>query len=95
MRVHIAGLAPGTHFFTVKAKDVLGKTEFAHFVVDVAASAVTLGGAVRADLDSDRKSDSVWRNTTTEDTYCYLMNGMAITGEGHGRNVPTNWQVSQ
>jgi hypothetical protein len=33
--VVVEGLAPGTHFFTVKAEDAGGKKAFAHFVVDV------------------------------------------------------------
>jgi hypothetical protein len=34
--VMLAGLAPGAHFFTIKAQDPGGKKAFAHFVVDVA-----------------------------------------------------------
>ena len=33
--VSVSGLAPGTHFFTLKAQDAGGKKAFAHFVVDV------------------------------------------------------------
>ena len=33
--VILAGLASGTHFFTVKAEDAGGKKAFAHFVIDV------------------------------------------------------------
>jgi len=33
--VVLTGLAPGTHFFTIKAQDAGGKKAFAHFVVDV------------------------------------------------------------
>lgn len=33
--VVLTGLAPGSHFFTIKAQDAGGKKVFAHFVVDV------------------------------------------------------------
>ena len=40
------------------------------------------------DLDGDGKTDLVWRNTSTSDTYTWKMNGAAIVAAGSLGIVP-------
>jgi hypothetical protein len=47
------------------------------------------------DFDGDARSDILWRNAATGENYVYLMNGMAITGEGYIRAVTDlGWGVA-
>jgi hypothetical protein len=44
------------------------------------------------DFNGDGKADFVWRNSTTGETYVFLMDGTAIIGEGYLRTVADpNW----
>ena len=44
------------------------------------------------DFNGDGNTDILWRNTTTGDTYIYLMDGATVlAGSGYSRNVPTAW----
>ena len=43
--------------------------------------------------NGDGKADLLWRNAGTGDNYLYLMNGMALVGEGYLRNVSAPWTI--
>jgi glucose/arabinose dehydrogenase len=48
------------------------------------------------DFNGDGKDDIVWRNSSTGETYVYLMTGNAIAGEGYLRTVADQgWQIAQ
>ena len=47
-----------------------------------------------ADYDGDGKSDLLWRNSSSGQTYLYPMDGRTIKStEGYLRTVPTSWSV--
>ena len=60
------------------------------------SSARALPGCAPMDFDDDCKSDILWRNAVTGQTYFYPMNGTTVLGtEGLIRTVPDlNWQVA-
>jgi len=47
-----------------------------------------------ADLDGDGKTDVMWRNVITGETYAWLMNGLSIASGNYLPPVADqNWQV--
>jgi hypothetical protein len=50
----------------------------------------------RADFNADRRSDVLWRNSSTGENYLYPMNGTTIlAGEGYVRAVPDlSWSIA-
>ena len=45
------------------------------------------------DFNGDGRADILWRNSTTGESYVYLMQGTTILGEGYLRTVGLAWQV--
>jgi Ca2+-binding RTX toxin-like protein len=49
---------------------------------------------VRNDFNNDRKADILWRNSVTEQSYIYQMNGLAVAAEGAVRTLSLDWQIA-
>jgi hypothetical protein len=85
--VTLAGLAPGTHFLTIKAEDAMGKKAFAHAVVDVVVPGVyaftpQAGAAVGTTVTSNAVTLSGIPAGTAVSASggTYSVNGGAFTG---------------
>jgi hypothetical protein len=50
--------------------------------------------AVKNDFNGDGKSDILWRNATSGDTYIYLQNGFNVASEGSVRVVAPVWKIA-
>ena len=47
------------------------------------------------DFNGDGKSDILWRNTVTGETYIYLMDGLTLLPGGYLPTVVTDWIVAK
>jgi len=77
-------------YFTAPANATPSLTKDPEFVYAVKGPQ----SATRYDLDGDGKADLLWRNSSTGDTYAWLMNALTPPGGGFLPTVAdTNWKV--
>src|ERR1043165_8700087 len=62
--------------------------------VTITSDDVAPGQRVRFDFDGDSKSDLVWHNAGTGDTWLWLMNSNAITSARYVGNLSSAWTVA-
>ena len=48
----------------------------------------------RADFNGDSKSDIIWQNAITVDSYIWLMNGTAYCSHIYLTTLPTEWRLT-
>jgi hypothetical protein len=46
------------------------------------------------DFNGDGKADILWRNSTTEQVYIWLMNGNTLTSSGSPGAPDNTWQIA-
>jgi hypothetical protein len=83
------GSTGDNYSYPMNGTTILGSEGYIRTVTDQNWQVAALG-----DYSGDGKADILWRNSSTGDTYFYLMDGLTIASESYGRNVPSAWKVT-
>src|SRR5205823_955168 len=85
-------LLSGANVITVTAKDAANNS--GTDTITVTYTPPPSGQRVKDDFDGDGKSDLVWRNASTGDTWLWLMNGNGMISSTYITNMPSAWTIA-